>query len=64
MLIIVLQGLDIPAEVVTGGIAVILAVDRILDMCRTACNVTGDCMVAAVVASGENAIAPDEPSPA
>ena len=58
MLIIVLQSLDMPEEVVAGGIAIILGVDRILDMCRTACNVTGDCMVTAVVASGENAIDP------
>ncbi|HHN77563.1 MAG TPA: dicarboxylate/amino acid:cation symporter, partial [Phycisphaerales bacterium] len=56
MLIIVLQTLDFPDYAVAGGIAVILAVDRILDMCRTACNVTGDCMVATVVAAGEGAI--------
>ncbi len=59
MLIIVLQTLDFPDEAVTGGIAVILAVDRILDMCRTACNVTGDCMVTTIVAAGENAVAPE-----
>lgn len=53
MLIIVLQAVNMPAEAMTTGIAVILGVDRILDMCRTACNVTGDCMVAAVVASTE-----------
>jgi len=56
MLVIVLQSIDVPLE----GIAVILGVDRILDMCRTACNVTGDCMVCSVVAAGENAIAPQE----
>ena len=55
MLVIVLQSVGIPLE----GIAVILGVDRILDMCRTACNVTGDCMVCSVVAAGENAIAPE-----
>lgn len=55
MLVIVLQTVGIPLE----GIAVILGVDRILDMCRTTCNVTGDCMVAAVVAAGENAVAPE-----
>jgi len=54
MLIIVLNSVNMPAEVMTVGIAVILGVDRILDMCRTACNVTGDCMVAAVIASSEN----------
>lgn len=53
MLIIVLQAVNMPPEAMTTGIAVILGVDRILDMCRTTCNVTGDCMVAAVVASTE-----------
>lgn len=52
MLVIVLQSVSIPLE----GIAVILGVDRILDMCRTSCNVTGDCMVCALVASSEDAI--------
>lgn len=49
MLVIVLQsvGLD-PA-----GLALILAVDRPLDMLRTVVNVTGDCTVACVVAGGE-----------
>ncbi|MEM7622712.1 MAG: dicarboxylate/amino acid:cation symporter, partial [Planctomycetota bacterium] len=56
MLIIVLETLKMPDEIVAGGIAVILGVDRILDMARTACNVTGDCMVTSVVAAGENAI--------
>jgi len=49
MLVIVLESVGIPVE----GIAVILGVDRILDMCRTSCNVTGDCMVAAIVGSTE-----------
>ena len=56
MLIIVLQTLDFPNAAVAGGIAIILSVDRILDMCRTSCNITGDCMVCTVVAAGENAI--------
>jgi Na+/H+-dicarboxylate symporter len=52
MLIIVLEavGLD-PA-----GLALILAVDRPLDMLRTAVNVTGDSTVAAVIASSEGEI--------
>jgi len=49
MLVIVLQTVGIPTE----GIAVILGVDRLLDMCRTACNITGDAMVATVIASRE-----------
>lgn len=52
MLVIVLESVGIPLE----GIAVILGVDRILDMCRTTVNVTGDCMVATVVAHSENAL--------
>ena len=53
MLVIVLQSVGIPDDVMKGGIAIIFGVDRILDMCRTACNVTGDCAVAAVVAHAE-----------
>lgn len=53
MLVIVLDAVGIPLE----GIAVILGVDRILDMCRTSVNVTGDCMVAAVVAHTERELA-------
>jgi len=56
MLVIVLQSVGIPLE----GIAVILGVDRILDMCRTSCNITGDCMVCALVASSEGAIESEE----
>lgn len=50
MLIIVLEsvGLD-PA-----GLALILAVDRPLDMLRTAVNITGDSAVASIVATSEN----------
>jgi Na+/H+-dicarboxylate symporter len=47
MLVIVLSAVGIPQS----GLALILAVDRVLDMCRTAVNVTGDAAVAAVVAS-------------
>ena len=54
MLVIVLESVGIPLE----GIAVILGVDRLLDMCRTCANVTGDCMVSCVIASSENEIAP------
>lgn len=37
-------------------IAIIFPVDRILDMCRTVINVTGDATVASIVASTENEI--------
>ena len=42
------------------GIAIILGVDRILDMARTFCNVTGNCVAAAVVARWENEISADD----
>lgn len=49
MLGIVLQSENIPME----GIALIMAPDRILDMCRTVVNVTGDATVTAVIAKTE-----------
>lgn len=50
MLIIVLESVGLnPA-----WIAIIFPVDRILDMCRTVVNVTGDCTVATVVAASED----------
>lgn len=49
MLVIVLEAIGIP----TAGIALIVAPDRILDMMRTAVNVTGDAAVTMVVASTE-----------
>lgn len=44
----------VPAE----GIGLILGVDRLLDMCRTTLNVTGDLAAAVVVARSEPAEAP------
>ncbi|MDH3769144.1 MAG: dicarboxylate/amino acid:cation symporter, partial [Gammaproteobacteria bacterium] len=49
MLVIILESINVPA----AGIALILGIDRILDMCRTVVNVTGDLTVATVVASSE-----------
>lgn len=49
MLIIVLNAVGLPVE----GLALILAVDRPLDMLRTVLNVTGDAMVATIVAKTE-----------
>ena len=49
MLVIVLQSINVPVE----GIALILGVDRILDMCRTMVNITGDSAVAVAVAHSE-----------
>lgn len=49
MLAMVLNQVGLPVE----GIAIIIGVDRLLDMTRTAVNVTGDCMVTCIVANSE-----------
>jgi DAACS family dicarboxylate/amino acid:cation (Na+ or H+) symporter len=49
LIVIVLQSVGVPGE----GIGVILGVDRLLDMCRTTVNVTGDVACAAYVARSE-----------
>jgi proton glutamate symport protein len=54
MLIVILEAINVPGE----GIALILGVDRILDMCRTVVNVTGDSAVATIIASSENQLDP------
>jgi proton glutamate symport protein len=50
-----LQSLGIPA----GALSLILAPDRILDMCRTVTNITGDAVVAVVIASSEGELGPE-----
>ncbi|MEH6536002.1 MAG: dicarboxylate/amino acid:cation symporter [Psychroserpens sp.] len=50
MLVIVLESVGLPPELLPIGLALIFAVDRPLDMCRTVVNVTGDATVAMVVA--------------
>jgi Na+/H+-dicarboxylate symporter len=49
MVMIVAQSVGIPAD----GMALILGVDRFLDMCRTAVNVSGDLVIAALVSARE-----------
>lgn len=49
MLIIVLEAVNFPAEYLALGIAMILAVDRPLDMLRTVINITGDATVSLIV---------------
>ncbi len=45
LVVVVLQTVHVPAE----GIGIILGIDRLLDMCRTTLNVTGDMAIAACV---------------
>jgi DAACS family dicarboxylate/amino acid:cation (Na+ or H+) symporter len=49
LMMMVLAMVGVPME----GIAIVLGVDRILDMCRTTLNVTGDLVTATVVARVE-----------
>ena len=49
MLVIVLGAIGIDPQ----GLALIIAIDRPLDMLRTVVNVTGDATVASIVASSE-----------
>ena len=54
-LIMVLEQVGLPTE----GIAMIIGVDRLLDMARTAINVTGDSMIACLVAGSEGQLDKD-----
>jgi len=49
MLVMILKSVNLPPE----GIALILGVDRILDMCRTITNITGDSAVAVAISGSE-----------
>ncbi len=50
MLSLVLSSVGLPLD----GLALVAGIDRILDMARTAINVTGDAMVSLLVAKSEN----------
>jgi Na+/H+-dicarboxylate symporter len=56
MLVIILEAIGVPS----AGVALILGVDRILDMLRTVTNVTGDAAVAVIVASSEQQLQPPD----
>ncbi len=53
MMVIILQAVGLPVEYT----ALIWAVDRVLDMCRTVVNVTSDSSIALMVAHGEGEVA-------
>lgn len=52
MLTMALTQVGLPIE----GIAIILGVDRLMDMIRTAVNITGDAVVSTIVAKGEGKV--------
>lgn len=51
-LTMVFQSVGLPAD----GIALIMGIDRILDMARTAVNITGDAVCTTIIASGSGAL--------
>ena len=51
MLVIVLESIGFPSDKLAIGLALIFAVDRPLDMCRTVVNVTGDATVSVLIAN-------------
>jgi proton glutamate symport protein len=53
MLVIVLDAIGFPKELLPIGLALIFAVDRPLDMLRTTINVTGDATVCMLIAKSE-----------
>lgn len=57
MLVIILEAIGVPST----GIALILGVDRILDMLRTVVNVTGDATIAVTIAASEGQLGPPKP---
>jgi len=61
MLVIVLESVGFPADKFAIGLALIFAVDRPLDMCRTVINVTGDATVSTLVAKSVGKLG--EPKP-
>jgi DAACS family dicarboxylate/amino acid:cation (Na+ or H+) symporter len=52
MLAMVLSQIGLPVE----GIALIIGIDRLLDMLRTSINIAGDCAVSCIVAQSERAL--------
>jgi DAACS family dicarboxylate/amino acid:cation (Na+ or H+) symporter len=58
MIVVVMQSVGVPGE----GIGIVLGVDRILDMCRTVLNVSGDLTIAACVAGNDVAVNPAAPA--
>ncbi|WP_428742674.1 dicarboxylate/amino acid:cation symporter [Tenacibaculum sp.] len=61
MLVIVLEAVGFPADKLAIGLALIFAVDRPLDMCRTVINVTGDATVSTLVAKSVGKLGDPKP---
>lgn len=58
--LIVIAGTAAAFGLPVEGIAILLGIDRVLDMARTFCNVTGNCIATAVVSRWEKEVSADE----
>ncbi len=61
MLVIVLESVGFDSALLPIGLALIFAIDRPLDMCRTTVNVTGDATVSMIVAKSLGKLHDPEP---
>ena len=61
MLVIVLESVGFPTDKLAIGLALIFAVDRPLDMCRTVINITGDATVSTFIAKIEGKLHKSNP---
>jgi len=63
-IMVILQAVGMNEAQASAGLAMVLVVDRILDMCRTAVNVFSDSCGAVIIgkSEGETGILADEPS--
>lgn len=61
MLVVVLDSIGLPKDLLPIGLALIFAIDRPLDMFRTTINVTSDAVVATVVAKSMNKLHQPKP---
>jgi proton glutamate symport protein len=57
-----LSSIGVPSDIVGAGIGVLLGIDPLLDMPRTAVNITGNCLAAAIVARWQGCLQSPVPS--
>jgi len=58
--LIILAGTATAFRIPVEGVAMLLGIDRVLDMARTMCNVTGNCIAGLVVARWEHEISAED----
>jgi proton glutamate symport protein len=61
--LVILSGTLVTFHLPAAGVALILGVDALMDMCRTSVNLLGNCVASAVVARWEGAKLEEQPDP-